>query len=513
MSYQVLARTYRPTSFDEVVGQEVILQVLKNALSSERLHHAYLFSGTRGVGKTTLGRLFAKCLNCETGITPTPCNKCQHCCDINAGKFIDLIEIDAASRTKVDDTRALLDNVPYAPASGRFKVYLIDEVHMLSGHSFNALLKTLEEPPSHVKFILATTDPEKLPITIHSRCLQLHLSLILPDKITAQLANLLGKESIPFEEKALPPLSIAAKGSMRDALSLLDQAIAYGAGKVTVDNVNNMLGLSVTDASEKLLTAIHTKNGDELLNITASLATQGEDFARLLEALLETLHHIATYQFTKRCNDPLKKEKIEAFSKNFSPEDIQLFYEICIKGRSSLLLAPSVQMGFEMIVMRIMTFQPIDSTVTPKVAPQKTLSTSPKIVPKSQEKVQISAENWLDITQTLGLVGVTSALAKNCSIVNFKDNKLELRIAENHAAFMSDRSQKQLSEALSTWAGKEIKVKVSIGKTTVTLAKKESKEKNEQHESAKSALLSDDAVKGILDGFNAKLDDKTIELT
>ena len=296
MSYQVFARKLRPAGFDALVGQEHVVRALVHALENERVHHAYLFTGTRGVGKTTIARILAKCLNCETGVTATPCGQCSACREISEGRFVDLIEVDAASRTKVDDTRDLLDNVQYLPARGRYKVYLIDEVHMLSGHSFNALLKTLEEPPPHVKFLLATTDPKKVPVTVLSRCLQFQLKNLLPERIAAYLESVLGKESIPFEASALKSIARAARGSMRDALSLTDQAIAYGGGKVGEREVVEMLGSIAADDLEPLLDALVAGDGATVLERCAGFAEQAVDFAETLSAMLSLLHRIAVRQ-------------------------------------------------------------------------------------------------------------------------------------------------------------------------------------------------------------------------
>ncbi|HAS6206559.1 TPA: DNA polymerase III subunit gamma/tau [Vibrio vulnificus] len=362
MSYLALARKWRPRQFKEVVGQGHVLTALENALEHNRLHHAYLFSGTRGVGKTSIGRLFAKALNCETGITSAPCGQCDTCREIEEGRFVDLLEIDAASRTKVEDTRELLDNVQYKPARGRFKVYLIDEVHMLSRHSFNALLKTLEEPPEYVKFLLATTDPQKLPVTILSRCLQFHLKPITVDAIHQQLDFILAKEGVTAQARALGMIAHAADGSMRDALSLTDQAIALGNGQIETDLVSHMLGTIDTDQAIHLLEAISSKQPQVAMDKIQQLAQNGAEWDGLLQQLATQLHRIAMYQLLPSSLDKAQPdaEKIELLSRALSPQDVQLFYQIALKGRDDLSLAPNGRIGMEMIVLRMMAFRPAD---------------------------------------------------------------------------------------------------------------------------------------------------------
>ncbi|EGQ7832727.1 TPA: DNA polymerase III subunit gamma/tau [Vibrio vulnificus] len=362
MSYLALARKWRPRQFKEVVGQGHVLTALENALEHNRLHHAYLFSGTRGVGKTSIGRLFAKALNCETGITSAPCGQCDTCREIEEGRFVDLLEIDAASRTKVEDTRELLDNVQYKPARGRFKVYLIDEVHMLSRHSFNALLKTLEEPPEYVKFLLATTDPQKLPVTILSRCLQFHLKPITVDAIHQQLDFILAKEGVTAQARALGMIAHAADGSMRDALSLTDQAIALGNGQIETDLVGHMLGTIDTDQAIHLLEAISSKQPQVAMDKIQQLAQNGAEWDGLLQQLATQLHRVAMYQLLPSSLDKAQPdaEKIELLSRALSPQDVQLFYQIALKGREDLSLAPNGRIGMEMIVLRMMAFRPAD---------------------------------------------------------------------------------------------------------------------------------------------------------
>ncbi|PHI30024.1 DNA polymerase III subunit gamma/tau [Budvicia aquatica] len=360
MSYQVLARKWRPQSFSDVVGQEHVLTAISNGLSLGRIHHAYLFSGTRGVGKTSIARLLAKGLNCETGITATPCGQCGNCREIEEGRFVDLLEIDAASRTKVEDTRELLDNVQYAPARGRFKVYLIDEVHMLSRHSFNALLKTLEEPPEHVKFLLATTDPQKLPVTILSRCLQFHLKALDVDQIKNQLDKILRAEHIQSEPRALHLLARAAQGSMRDALSLTDQAIAMGDGVVVTDSVSMMLGTLDDEHALALVEALMHANGEGLMSLVAQTASKGVDWETLLVDMLALLHQVAMVQLLPSSIDSLthNEQRMRDLARQISPQDLQLYYQTLLVGRKELAYAPDRRMGVEMALLRALAFHP-----------------------------------------------------------------------------------------------------------------------------------------------------------
>ena len=367
MSYQVLARKWRPRSFREMVGQTHVLKALINALDSQRLHHAYLFTGTRGVGKTTIARIIAKCLNCETGITSTPCGECSVCREIDEGRFVDLIEIDAASRTKVEDTRELLDNVQYAPSRGRFKVYLIDEVHMLSSHSFNALLKTLEEPPPYVKFILATTDPQKLPATILSRCLQFSLKNMTPERVVEHLTHVLSVENVPFEDDALWLLGRAADGSMRDAMSLTDQAIAFGEGKVLAADVRTMLGTLDHGQVFDLLHALIQGDARALLEAVRHLAEQGPDWNGVLSEILNVLHRVAIAQALPEGvdNGHGDRERVLALAQALPAEDVQFYYQMGLIGRRDLPLAPDPRGGFEMVLLRMLAFRPADSADAP----------------------------------------------------------------------------------------------------------------------------------------------------
>lgn len=370
MSYQVLARKWRPRSFREMVGQTHVLRALINALDSQRLHHAYLFTGTRGVGKTTIARIIAKCLNCETGISSTPCGVCSVCKEIDEGRFVDLIEVDAASRTKVEDTRELLENVQYAPSRGRFKVYLIDEVHMLSTHSFNALLKTLEEPPPHVKFLLATTDPQKLPLTILSRCLQFSLKNMPPERVVEHLTHVLGVENVPFEEDALWLLGRAADGSMRDAMSLTDQAIAFGEGKVLAADVRAMLGTLDHGQVYGVLQALLEGDARGVIEAVRHLAEQGPDWNGVLAEILNVLHRVAIAQALPEAvdNGQGDRDRVLALAQALPSEDVQFYYQMGLIGRRDLPLAPDPRSGFEMVLLRMLAFRPADTDDAPRVA-------------------------------------------------------------------------------------------------------------------------------------------------
>ncbi|VTT28435.1 DNA polymerase III subunits gamma and tau [Klebsiella pneumoniae] len=384
MSYQVLARKWRPQAFTDVVGQQHVLTALANGLSLGRIHHAYLFSGTRGVGKTTIARLLAKGLNCETGITATPCGQCDNCREIEQGRFVDLIEIDAASRTKVEDTRDLLDNVQYAPARGRFKVYLIDEVHMLSRHSFNALLKTLEEPPEHVKFLLATTDPQKLPVTILSRCLQFHLKALDQEQIRGQLEHVLKAEQIAAETRALQLLARAADGSMRDALSLTDQAIAMGQGQVTTATVNDMLGTLDDEQPLALIEALVNADGEQVMALLTQAASRGVEWEALLVEMLTLLHRVAMIQLLPSAlGDDMAaiEQRLRELARVLPPADVQLYYQTLLMGRKELPLAPDRRMGVEMTLLRALAFHPkaviAEPAARPTMSPQATAAVMP----------------------------------------------------------------------------------------------------------------------------------------
>jgi DNA polymerase-3 subunit gamma/tau len=510
MSYQVLARKWRPRAFKDMIGQEHILRMLANALEQKRIHHAYLFTGTRGVGKTTIARILAKCLNCETNMTATPCGTCPTCRAIDAGQFLDLYEVDAASRTKVEDTRELLDNVLYPPTQGRYKVYLIDEVHMLSNHSFNALLKTLEEPPEHVKFLLATTDPKKLPVTILSRCLQFHLKRITPEQITAHLEHICRAENIAYEVPALEKLAKAADGSMRDALSILDQAIAYGQGSVKKQEVHSMLGSMAQDDLVPLIESLALQDGKALFAKITHLTEQAPDYADVLEELISILHRIALAQIIP---DTTSDESIRQLTQKITPEDVQLYYQIALLGRRDLAYSPSPQQGFEMVMLRMLAFNPgiqsQTSTAIPSTVnkPQTQSTATPAAQQTAKAVVTTGLADWRDMIPKLGLSGMTHALASNCTLEKIDGNKVTLVIAQNHAAMINTSSKERLTEALSRFMNQTVTVDFNITTSElVTPIKQQQVEHTNQLAIAKSTMLNDPKVKQLLEMYDATLD-------
>lgn len=517
-NYQVLARKWRPRTFQQMVGQEHVQRMLTNALDSNRLHHAYLFTGTRGVGKTTLARLLAKCLNCETGVTSNPCNTCNTCQAINTGTFLDLIEVDAASRTKVEDTRELLDNVQYTPTQGRYKIYLIDEVHMLSGHSFNALLKTLEEPPAYVKFLLATTEPKRLPITILSRCLQFHLHPVSAEKIAAHLAHICTTEKITYETTALACLAKAADGSLRDALSLLDQAIAFGAENITQKDTETMLGSLDQDIIFHLLDALAERNGIQLLTEITDLAARGPDFNQLLEDLLSTLHQISVAQVV--ADLPSTSERIATFAKAFSAEDIQLYYQIGLIGRRDLPFAPSAQQGFEMVMLRMLAFHPArleapnkatpSSSATPQPVAEQTLQTTPK----HSETLSLTTENWASILEKLSLSAMTLALASHCVLSGILGDKIELSLAAKHEPLLNKKLVDRIEQALCQYLGKPITLSIKITTTPIDTPAGQQEQKQAVRQMDATVTIQNNAnVQKIMDLFDATLDVNSITAT
>ena len=528
MSYQVLARKWRPANFNEMVGQEHVLRALINALDEQRLHHAYLFTGTRGVGKTTVARIFAKSLNCETGITSTPCGKCSACREIAEGRFVDLIEVDAASRTKVEDTRELLDNVQYAPTHGRFKVYLIDEVHMLSGHSFNALLKTLEEPPPHVKFLLATTDPQKLPVTILSRCLQFNLKRMPLSLIEGHLKYILEQEGIAAESQALRLLAYGADGSMRDALSLLDQAIAYGAGKLDTAEVQAMLGTVARDRVLALLEALINQDAALLMQEVSALSDISTDFDAVLSDLLLLIQQLAmAQQLPDGVDDELvEKQRLLDLASQVSGEDLQLYYQIGLLGRKDLPLAPEPRRGFEMILLRMLAFRPATDNRRPvSAAPTAARAPAPAQLPAapatptpttSQAPAPSQAvaaapvasvdfrNDWLGLVETLDIKGLVKQLASNCVLQGQQGDTIELVLNEEHSQLLSAQLEKKLQDALGKTLAKPVKLKITTGQPTqATPAQAQAQAKQDRLQQAQEAINNDPVVQALKDNFGA----------
>lgn len=501
MSYQVLARKWRPKNFSEVVGQEHVVRALTNALIHKRLHHAYLFTGTRGIGKTSLARILAKCLNCESGVTATPCGQCDACTEIDSGRFVDLIEVDAASRTKVEDTRDLLDNVQYLPTRGTYKIYIIDEVHMLSGHSFNALLKTLEEPPEHVKFLLATTDPQKLPVTVLSRCLQFNLKMLTPQLIKNQLEHILIQEKIPYEDNALHELALSANGSIRDSLSLLDQAIAFGNNKISDLDVKNMLG---TIDSAKILAiteALINNSAAALLTTIAELAELGTDFSSAIDSILDILHKISLVQMIPEINTRAwqNEELIKKFATTSSPEDIQLYYQIGLIGKRDLYLAPSLRSGFEMVMLRMLAFRPPINVIT---TPEQ--KTPPPLQVKDAHKPHTSNHN--DLLLKLDVTGPTQALLKHCIIAKHNNNEIELLLDPTQAPLLSEKNKERINQAFNKYYNAQINVTIKLGTnnmaTDANLKKQETAKK--QHE-LKQTIEQDNGIQDLINKFDAKI--------
>lgn len=526
MSYQVLARKWRPRNFAEMVGQEHVLRALINALDQNRLHHAFLFTGTRGVGKTTLARILAKCLNCEKGVSSKPCGECSACLEIDAGRFVDLIEVDAASRTKVDDTRELLDNVQYAPSRGRYKVYLIDEVHMLSGHSFNALLKTLEEPPPHVKFLLATTDPQKLPVTVLSRCLQFNLKRLPVSLIQKHLTHILEAEHVSQEPAAILLIARAADGSLRDALSLLDQAIAYGAGSLRESEVRAMLGSIEQTHVHVLLDAAATKNGDELLTTVARLDEQAPDYSQVLDQMASFVQRLALVQAVPDAitgeNDA---EALQALNRKLTPEDLQLYYQILLFGKRDLPLAPSPRAGFEMTLLRLLAFAPATSDkarvaevttgVNRSVPPSgsiRAVPIAPLAAPNQRVPAPWKEPDWMGLTESLNLQGAAQQLALNCVYRRREGNALHLELDATHAHLATDQTVRRLEESLSQYYGEPLKVRIHQGSGGLdTPAKRDAARQAERLAAAQAVIATDPEVRALCNTFGVQVNPELVK--
>ncbi|NOT82534.1 MAG: DNA polymerase III subunit gamma/tau, partial [Gallionella sp.] len=497
----VLARKWRPKTFAQLAGQEHVVRALTNALTQNRLHHAYLFTGTRGVGKTTIARIYAKSLNCETGITATPCGVCNACKEIDSGRFVDLIELDAASNTQVDNMRELLESALYAPSSGRFKVYIIDEVHMLSKSAFNAMLKTLEEPPSHVKFILATTDPQKIPVTVLSRCLQFNLKQLSPSLISSHLQYVLEQEKISFELPALNLIARAAQGSMRDALSLMDQAIAFAAGKVEQAVVATMLGVIDQSYLFDLLGALHEKNGSQLLSIADSMATRSVVFEAALQDLATLLHRIALTQTVPQAiaDDDPDRERLSELASSLTAEEVQLYYQIAIHGRDEIDLAPDEYAGFTMTLLRMLAFRPDKEAARQMSVAQpvdKQIAVKPAQVTVASSKVENGGNpDWATLLSQLNVQSMAQQLAKNCVLENFSGDVITLRLSHEHKHSQTRMASDKLQQALSEYFAKPIKLNIVLGKVDVaTPAIIEQNDKQFKQQQAHEAIAQDSFV-------------------
>ncbi len=566
MSYQVLARKWRPRSFKEMAGQGHVLKTLVNALDNERLHHAYLFTGTRGVGKTTIARILARCLNCEEGVSSEPCGQCSACTEIEEGRFIDLIEVDAASRTKVEDTRELLDNVQYAPTRGRYKIYLIDEVHMLSGHSFNALLKTLEEPPPHVKFLLATTDPQKLPVTVLSRCLQFNLKNLSPELIKEHLQFILEQEKMPFEDEALWQIGRAARGSVRDALTLLDQAISFCDGKITDTEISSFLGTINQSVIYELVDALVAKDAKALLSVINTAAEQSPDFTSLLEALLSYLHRVAIAQVVPDGLDNSEgdKKQVLAHAEAMPAENVQLYYQIALKGREDMPLAVDERSGIQMILLRMLAFTPesarlgaantplgektsdtesSDSSAQPveKKKPLKTINVQDKPRPEpapvkdapvetpqkpaetttslTESKRPISlerlkSEDWIPLFYALQLSGITRSIAAQCLLTSVEGKHLKLSLDSSQQAVFSEEQQKKIAAALRDYFAADVTLDIvleTLDTEQETPAAYRARKQLERQKKAEETFKNDDNVKILVERFEGSIVPDSIE--
>jgi DNA polymerase-3 subunit gamma/tau len=540
MSYQVLARKWRPANFKQMVGQEHVLQALVNALDSNRLHHAYLFTGTRGVGKTTIARIFAKSLNCEQGISSEPCGSCSSCIEIDEGRSVDLIEIDAASRTGVEDMRELLDNVQYAPTRGRFKIYLIDEVHMLSKHSFNALLKTLEEPPPHIKFLLATTDPQKVPVTVLSRCLQFNLKRMSKSQILSQLQFLTEQEKVESDTTALTQLASAADGSMRDALSLLDQAIGYGGGAVRQQAVESMLGSISRDYLVRLFNSLYDQQAAGLLNEARAVIEHNPDYQRVCAEMITLLQQIALYQSDPKLvnEDEFDEALLQKFSAYWSPEEVQLYYQILLQGRQDLLICPDEASGFEMLMLRLLAFSPQSETQNETIELKK--KPESKAVLSTEEPSQTSPEpepeqiysppvtntgnhiqtastateplNWSELVYELGLTGLAQEIVANSLLEYYRDGRLQLQLQPEIHELVNDLIKVEITQALEQELGVSLHLDLVATGVAGGQTPLQAKIQRQQQERlmAIDAIRDEKLVKKLQHAFSAELDEASV---
>lgn len=534
MSYQVLARKYRPRSFDTLVGQAHVVQALKNALDQKRLHHAYLFTGTRGVGKTTLARILAKSLNCEKGISSSPCGICAACTEIDQGRYVDLIEVDAASNTQVDNMRDLLDNAQYAPTQGQFKIYIIDEVHMLSKSAFNAMLKTLEEPPEHVKFILATTDPQKVPVTVLSRCLQFNLKQMPSLSISEYLEKILKEEGIVYEINALYLIAKSANGSMRDALSILDQGIAYCGGTIEETTIKKMLGAIDQSYLFNLIHAVIEQDGNKALEIAKEMNERNLSFDAALNDLANLIQTISVAQAIPDALGAsyLDRDQVITLTKQISAEQLQLLYQIAILGRRDLYLAPEEFAGFTMTLLRMLSFAPQEAIASKVVSPQKKeipinvikpeiISKPNQVSPDALEikkKIEVIDEikdeetketlifngNWRELVDQLKL-GLVKALAQQSELVSFKNNEMILSIADEHKHLLNETYQKKLESSLSEHFNQRIKLVILQKGANNSPLKQKQEERSTLMKDTEEAILQDQFVQSLLTEFNAEI--------
>jgi DNA polymerase III subunit gamma/tau len=555
MSYIVLARKWRPKRFAEMVGQEHVLKALTNSLDSGKIHHAFLFTGTRGVGKTTVARILAKSLNCERGVGANPCGVCAACREIDEGRFVDLIEVDAASRTKVDDTRELLDNVMYSPTRGRYKVYLIDEVHMLSNHSFNALLKTLEEPPPHVKFLLATTDPQKLPVTVLSRCLQFSLKRLPSTLITERLKAIAVAEKLEHEPAALALVARAAEGSMRDALSLLDQLIAFGGGSLSEANTRSMLGTIDRGHVTRLIEALAREDGAALLEETAELDRDAPDYDRVLVDLAALLQRIAIVQIVPeaaREDEEFDAESLTRLAAAMAPEDVQLYYQIALTGRRDLPMAPDPRLGFEMTLLRMLAFRPEGAGAGAARGPAasngeaRAVSGRPIAPPSSGRApsgaaslkpvpgaapaegatpgatapgvamppppARIDVGSWPQIVEAAGLSGMVRQFALNCFPASFENGVLVLKLDQTVDVRRTLQIEQKLAQGLAKYLGREIRLLFEVSDSTLaTPARQRALADHDRAQRAAAAFEADPAVKGLQERFGAEVDATSVK--
>jgi DNA polymerase-3 subunit gamma/tau len=543
MSYQVLARKWRPKSFATLVGQEHVVRALTHALDQNRLHHAYLFTGTRGVGKTTLARIMAKALNCEAGVSSTPCGTCSACTAIDTGRFVDYIELDAASNRGVDDMTQLLERATYAPTIGRYKVYVIDEVHQLSGHAFNAMLKTLEEPPEHVKFILATTDPQKIPVTVLSRCLQFNLKQMPMTHIVEHLTRVLDAEGVAFDPAALRHLAKGAAGSMRDALSLLDQAIAHGAGKVEDEGVRAMLGTVGDEHLFALLDGLVGQDIHAMLDVARLMDARSLSFDGGLQELATLFHRIALAQFAPDALlDDTERERLATYGQALDPEFLQLAYQIAIHGRDELSLAPDDYAGFVMTLLRLHAFRPeragaakgaappapvrkpqpvIAPQAAPKMAPagpQTGASPAPNPVPK-QAAAQAPAgappsgdEDWHAVVARLPLSGMAKQLAQHCELSERTPTSVRLRLAPAHRHLLGKPQQEKLQTELQNLFGQGLRLEIDVAEPAAeTPAERSRTQQRERQDRAIASIEQDPFVRDVVDLFDASIDESTIK--